>query len=358
MTSPSHSSHSSHAPNSDAPAPALHYQTQIAIVGAGPSGLAAADTLQRAGFRVILFDKGVIAEPMLDYPTYMTWFSTADLLELGGMPLTVGGDKPTRKEYLAYLRRFVSERRLDVRVGHEARSLAGSDGAFILRGVTRLGEPWECAAAKVVFAAGAFGTPRALGVPGENLPHVSHYYKEPHAHYGSKVLVVGGRNSAVEAALELWRAGVEVSVCHRAERFRSLKYWLEPDIENRIGAGRIKAYRPARVLEIRPRSVVLQIGDDDSASRPIEIEADQVLALTGHIPDPALLARFGVAPPAGAEGPAYDPESLESSRPGLYIVGVALAGNVGGEIFIENSRTHGDRVLAHLRRAGLTGAAS
>lgn len=325
------------------------FDTQISIIGAGPAGLATADTLQRAGFQVALFEKGVIAQPMLSYPTYMTWFSTADLLELGGMPLVIGGDKPNRKEYLAYLRRFVIDRKLEVHIGHEALALEGRDGAFTLRGATRLGEPWECRASKVILATGAFGTPRPLDVPGENLPHVSHYYTEPHAYFGSKVLVVGGRNSAAEAALELWRAGVEVSICHRAERFRSLKYWIEPDLENRIKAGQITAYRPARVLEIRPRTALLQVLDQP----PVEVEADIVLALTGHIPDPALLERFGAAVEPGTTTPVYDPETLESSRPGLYIVGVMLAGNVSGEIFIENSRAHGERVLAHLTTARL-----
>lgn len=317
----------------------------VAVVGAGPAGLAVAHTLQAAGFRVALFEKGVVADPMLRYPTYMTWFSTADLLELGGMPLTIAKSKPTREEYLAYLRRFVREARLDVRMRREIDALEGEEENFLLRGRSSDGTEFAVRAGRVVLAAGAFGTPRRLGVPGDDLPKVHHYYTEPHPYFGAKVLVVGGRNSAVESALELWRAGIDVSIAHRGERFRSVKYWLEPDIENRIAKGEIPAYRPADLVEVRPGSVVLRRRGDDA----IEIENDFVLAMTGHRPDPGLLTRFGVPFDPDSGEPRYDPETLETPRPGLYIAGVMLAGNVSGDVFIENSRTHGEKILAGIR---------
>jgi thioredoxin reductase (NADPH) len=319
-------------------------ETEIAIVGGGPAGLATADTLQRAGREVIILEKGAIANHVAQYPTYMTFFSTADLLELGGMPLTIARDKPTREEYLGYLRRFVRERRLDVRLGHDVTALNGEKGAFVLGGRNRYDEPFEVRARRVILATGAYATPQKLGIPGEDLPKVSHYFREAHPYFGAKVLVVGGRNSAVETALDLWRAGVEVSMCHRRPTFSNVKYWLEPDVENRIKDGAIRVYRPARALEIKPASVRIK-----PEGRPEEeIANDFVLAMTGYRPDPGLLRRFGVEADPETGRPVHNPETLESNRPGLYIAGVMLAGNVSSEIFIENSREHGERILAHL----------
>lgn len=344
----------------DIPTETASEPLDVAIVGGGPAGLAAADAFRRAGLRVVVFEKGVIADPMLRYPTYMTWFSTTELLELGGMPFPLPRPKPTREEYLAYLRRFTRERRIDVRLHHEAVSLEGAADDFLLRGRTARGEAWTARARRVVLAFGAFGTPRRLGVPGDDLPHVHPYYSEPHPYFGSKVLVVGGRNSAVETALELWRSGVDVSIAYRGERFRSVKYWLEPDIENRIAKGEIPAFRPADLVEVRPGSVLLR----PRGGEVVEVAADFVLSMIGHEPDPALLARFGVGRDPATGIPRHDPATLESDRPGVFVIGVMISGNVSGEIFIENSRFHGDRVLERLRATGFrsrpsaTGAAS
>ncbi len=320
------------------------FKTEIAIVGGGPAGLATANTLQEAGWSALVLERGAVAEHIVQFPTYLTFFSTANLVELGGFPLTIASEKPTRQEYLGYLRRFVHEKKINVKTGHEVLSLSGRDGAFKLAGRNRHGEEFVVQSKKVVLATGAFATPQMLNIPGENLPKVSHYFREVHPYFGSKVLVIGGRNSAVEAALELWRAGVEVSICHRHAKFGSLKYWIEPDIENRIKNGEIHVYRPTRVIEIRPHSVVLQ----RKGRSPEEIPNDYVLALTGHRPDPELLGRFGVRSDPKTCRPIHNPATLESERLGLYIVGVMLAGNVSSEIFIENSRTHGQKILAHL----------
>ncbi len=325
-----------------------NYRTQIAIIGGGPTGLSAADTFQAAGLSVIVLEKGAVADHVAKYPTFMNFFSTADLLELGGFPLTLAADKPNRREYLAYLRRYVRERKIEVKVGHEVASLDGQKGKFKLSGTTRWGEAFEATAERVVLATGAYATPQMLEVPGEELPKVSHFYTEAHPYFGHKVLVVGGRNSAVEAALELWRAGVDVSLCHRRATFGSVKYWIEPDIENRIKAGDIRVYRPARLLEIRPRSVILRREGREAE----EIENDFVLALTGYRPDPKLLSNFGIRADSFTGRPVCNSETLESERPGLYIAGVMLAGNVSSEIFIENSRAHGGQILSHLKTSG------
>lgn len=319
-------------------------QNDIVIVGGGPAGLATASTLGLAGHSVLVLEQGPIAAHILKFPTFMNFFSTPDLLELGGFPLITTHEKPSRREYLNYLRRFVVEKRLDVRTGRRVDRLEGERGNFRLLGEDRDGEGFEVNAKVVILATGAFATPHLLGVPGEDLPKVSHYYTELHPYFGSKVLIVGGRNSAAETALELWRGGVEVSICHRGEEFGSLKYWIGPDIDNRVANGEIKAYRPARVLEIRPKSVVLQV----EGAAPEEIENDFVLALTGHGPDPEFLSKFGVASNPETGRPRFDPDTLESERPGLYMIGVMLQGDISGEIFIENSRTHGDRIRDHL----------
>ncbi len=323
--------------------------TEIAIIGGGPAGLATANILQEAGRNVVVLEKGSIAGHVAEYPIYMNFFSTADLLELGGFALTIASEKPNRQEYLVYLRRFVREKKIDVRTGHQILSLDGAYKDFTLRGTNRFEEPFEVKAERVVLATGAYATPQMLNVPGENLPKVSHYFREVHPYFGHKVLVVGGRNSAVECALELWRAGVEVSICHRRPKFTSLKYWIEPDIENRIKNGEIRAYRPANVKEIHSRSVIIQPTDHPD---PIETENDYVIAMTGYRPDPGLLSRFGISADAETGRPIHNPETLESERPGLYIVGVMLAGNVSSEIFIENSRLHGYKILHHLNGGG------
>lgn len=319
--------------------------SDIAIVGGGPAALASAHTLQSAGRRVVVLEKGCLAAHVARFPTFLKFFSTPDLLELAGFPLIITQEKPTREEYLNYLRRFVREMKLDVRMGHEILGMEEANGAFRLTGRDRTDQVFEVRAEKVILATGAYDTPQRLGVPGEDLPKVSHYFEEVHSYFGSKVLIVGGKNSAVETAMELWRAGVhDVSICHRDVKFGSLKYWLEPDIENRIKNGEIKAYRPYRIVEITPKSVRLQSG-----RLPVqEIENDFVLAMTGYRPNPDFLARFGISTDPENGRPVHDPTTLESERPGVYMVGVMLAGNVSGEIFIENSRTHGEQILAHL----------
>ncbi|MCG3198007.1 MAG: Ferredoxin--NADP reductase [bacterium] len=314
---------------------------KIIIIGGGPAGLSSADHLARGGHEVVVFEKGPVGGNISRYPTYMTWFSTRELLELGGLPLTIPQDKPTRRDYMIYLLRFVEHARLDVRTYHEVLSVTGGRGGFRVQGRALNGREFEEQGEIVVLATGAYDHPQRLGVPGEDLPKVSHYYTEPLPYHGRKVLVVGGRGSAVEAALELWRNGARVSLSYRREIFPdSLKYWLRPDIENRIRAGEIQAYMPSHVVSIEPETVTLE-----HRGKEVSLSNDFVLALTGYEPDTSFLEKLGVRFDPESKKPEIDPETYESNVPGIYIVGVMQAGNISSEIFIENSRRHGE-VLA------------
>ncbi|HOE97364.1 MAG TPA: NAD(P)-binding domain-containing protein [Candidatus Sumerlaeota bacterium] len=331
----------------------LAYETQIAIVGSGPAGLAAALTLGRAGYDTLILERGRFAHGVANWPVYMKLFSTTDLVELCGYPLAIPDEKPDRRQYLRYLQRFATDHGLAFQLRHEVRGVEGEDGRFIVRGVAGGDVPFEARCQKVVLATGAYDHPAALNVPGEDLPKVSHYYTEVNDYFGRKVLIVGGRHSAAETALELYRAGVEVTICHRRAEFSGLKYWIAPDLANRIKEGGIRAIMPAHVREIRPDSVVIQ----HETEGPLEIENDAVLALTGYHPDPEFLGRLTLPVDEERKQPVFDPRTFESPRPGIYMIGVMLAGNISGAIFIENSRYHGERVLEHLRQRGFKPAA-
>jgi thioredoxin reductase (NADPH) len=321
-------------------------KTQILIVGGGPAGMAAAVTLGRGGCETLIVERGAFAQGVAGWPVYMKLFSTSELVELCDFPLTIPDEKPTRQQYLRYLARFASEHGLKILTHREVTALEGEDGAFVARGRTRHGEDFEVRCGKVVLATGAYDHPNRLGVPGEDLPHVSHYYREVNDYVGQRVTIVGGRHSAAEAALELARAGVDVTMVHRGAAFEDLKYWIGPDLANRIKEGAVKAQLSSRVVAIGPREV--EIENTQSGERTA-LTSDAVLALTGYHPDPEFLGRMGVAVDAERKQPVFDEKSFESTRRGVYLAGVMLAGNMSGAIFIENSRFHGERVLAHLR---------
>lgn len=316
---------------------------ELLVVGAGPCGIAVGAAAKKAGLSCVLIDKGCVTNSLIGYPYYMTFFSTAVLLEVGGVPFTIPEPKPTRREALAYYRKVVDHWQLDVRQYENVVSIEGHEGDFTVHTRTRDGTPGTYAAAAVVIAIGGFDHPNTLDVPGEALPKVKHEYREPYPYYDSDVLVVGGGNSAVEAALELHRNGARVSMVHFADSLDRIKPWVLPDIDNRLTKGEITMHWRHRVAEIRSRSVVLRSEADGAKS---EIRNDFVLALTGWHPDRTLLAEVGVAIDDATGIPEHDPSTMRTSVPGVYLAGVIAAGNDANKIFIENGREHGTLIVA------------
>lgn len=314
----------------------------LLVIGAGPTGLACAIESQRAGLRVAALDKGCLCNSIYNYPANMTFFTTPELLEIGGIPFSCAQTKPTRMEALEYYRRVAEHFRLDVRQYHAVSSCEGADGNFVVHATDRLGRPVDFATRKLVIASGYYDLPNELGVSGENLPKVSHYYREPHPYYDSDVLVVGAKNSAAIAALELWRHGARVTLVHRGgDVSASVKYWIRPDLENRIRNQEIVACFHSTVREIAPDSVVLATPGGEK-----RVQNDYVLAMTGYHPDFSFLRALGIELAAETGKPSVNLRTLESNIPGIYLAGVVLAGYNTNEIFIENGRFHG-RQIAH-----------
>jgi thioredoxin reductase (NADPH) len=320
--------------------------TDIAIVGSGPAGLCTADAAQRAGFTARVFDRGCLADNIWRFPTFMQWHSTGENLELGGLPLICRGEKPSRQEYLEYLRRFVEVKEIDVRLYTEVTRVQGELGDFRLTLRDRHGEESTQAARFLVIATGGFSTPHRLGVPGEDLPKVRSFFDEPHPYWNQEVLVVGGKNSAVESALVMARAGCRVTIVHRERDFAGAKYWLRPDIENRIREGRIRALMPAEVVSIGPRHVTVRMTE---TGEELHVDNDWVFPMIGFEPDRRFLERCGIALDPETRQPRVDPETLETDAPGIFCAGVIIGGNISGMIFIENARFHGDQILDRVR---------
>lgn len=322
------------------------------IVGAGPAGLAVANTLRKEGHDVLVVERGPIASHITQYPTFMRWFSTRELLEIDGYPMTIVDEKPTRQEYLNYLARFTRDRSIPIRTFTSVEQIDRVEGGHFRVRIRPQGREAEFVKARyVVVACGAWEFPRKLGVPGEDLPKVTWRFRESHEYFGRKVLVVGGRNSAVESALILWRAGVDVSLSYRRTTFDGLglKYWLKPDIENRIRNNEIHGYLGTHVVRIDWDSVTLR----DESGRTFEIENDGVLLQLGYDPPVGFLKGLGIEVEEGTNIPKHDPETLETNVEGLFVAGTIVAGNVSGKVFIENSRHHGELILQGLRgRAG------
>jgi thioredoxin reductase (NADPH) len=317
----------------------------LLIVGAGPSGLATAIAAKQHGFDYVIVDKGVLVNSIFNFPPLMVFFTTPELLEIGGLPLVTPYDKPTRLEALRYYRRVVDTYGLQVSLHEEVCAIdppSAGEGEPVFtvtskgRGGTRVRQ-----ARAVVLAIGYYDLPNYLGVPGEELPHVSHYYTEAHPYYRQRVVIVGGKNSAAEAALELYRAGAHVTLVHRrAALGDSIKYWVRPDIENRIKEGSVAARFETQVVEIRPTEVVVERqGVQES------IPAEAVFLLTGYHPDVELMRRAGITCDPETLTPALNSETFESNVPNLFIAGGAVAGKNTGNIFIENGRFHGERIV-------------
>ena len=300
---------------------------------------------KRAGMRALVIDKGCLCNSIYNYPVNMVFFTTPELLEIGGLPMVTGGDKPTRIEALKYYRKGAEHYGLELRLFEKVLRVDGHDGAFTVVTETASGREEKYHSKKIVVATGYYDLPNEMGVPGEHLPHVNHYYTEPHPFWNQDVVVIGGKNSAVESALDLYRNGARVTLLMRSKELgKSLKYWVRPDIENRIKAGQIQALFSTRVKEIVREGIVVE---NDAGVQ--ELAAKQVFALTGYHPDYDFIEALGVRLDPESRRPSLDPNTLESNVAGIYLAGVVVAGKHTGEIFIENGRFHGKQIIEGLR---------
>jgi thioredoxin reductase (NADPH) len=317
----------------------------VLIVGAGPSGLATAIAAKQQDLDYALLEKGALVNSIFRFPVHMVFFTTPELLEIGKLPLVTPYDKPTRLEALRYYRRVVDTYDLQIAFDEEVTSIEReADGTFAVESRTARGGTRARQARAVVLAIGYYDLPNYLNIPGEDLPHVSHYYTDAHPYYRRRVVVVGGKNSAAEAALELYRGGAMVTLVHRhAQLGESIKYWVKPDIENRLKEGSIASRLEACVVAITPSAVVIEQG-----GRREEIPAEGVFLLTGYHPDVDLMRRAGVNCDPVTLAPDYNPETLETNVPNLFVAGGAVAGKNTGSIFIENGRFHGEKIIALL----------
>lgn len=321
----------------------------LIIIGAGPSGLSAAIAAKQRGLDYFVVEQGALVNSIHRFPPHMVFFTTPELLEIGGLPFVSPFEKPTRVEALNYYRRVVETYDLQIAF-HETVLLVeresgadavADDPVFAIETLSARGVRRVRHARNVVFAIGYYDHPNLLHVPGEDLPHVHHYYSEPHSCYRQRVVIVGGGNSAAEAALELYRAGAHVTLVHRGAELKStIKYWVRPDIENRLKEGSISVRFNACVREIRPTTVIV----DREAPGVEEIPADVVFLLTGYRADSKLMTAAGVALNE-RDAPVHDPLTFETNVRGLFVAGGAIAGVDTGTIFIENGRFHGEKIV-------------
>jgi thioredoxin reductase (NADPH) len=317
----------------------------VLVIGAGPTGMACAIEAQRAGLRSVMVDKGCLCNSLFHYPSHMTFFTTPELLEIGDIPFPSVNQKPTRNEALEYYRKVAEHYRLDIRQYQNVDSISGTDSDFRVHVTDRFGRKQTHHSRKLVVATGYYDLPNYLGIPGEDLPKVHHYYDDPHPYYDLDVLVIGGKNSAAIAALDLWRHGARVTLVHRGPAMhRHVKYWILPDIENRIKNGEITAHFQSGVERILEDAIVLQTPEGG-----VTIRNDYVFAMTGYHPDFDFLTALGIKLEGVDRCPECDPQSLESNVPGVYLAGVIIAGERTNEIFIENGRFHGRQIAADLK---------
>ena len=316
----------------------------LIIVGAGPIGLEAAILAKRAGLRYVVLEKGCLVNAIFEYPTYMTFFTTSERLEVGGHPFVTATDKPTRKEALDYYRKVTQNEDLDVRTYTAVSGLGRVPGGFELTAQPDKGPAERLHTRKVALATGYFDNPKPLGVPGEDRHNVSHYYTEAHPFWRRDVTIVGAGSSAADTALDLHRGGARVTMIHRGEGFRhSLKYWIRPNLENRVKEGSIKAYFNTVVKEIRETEVVAE-----REGETLRIPTDFTFALTGYYASPTLLERIGADLDPDTYAAELNEDTFESSVPGLYLIGSAGFGTRTSDVFIENGLVHARRALADI----------
>jgi len=318
----------------------------VLVAGAGPTGLACAIEAQRANLQTLIVEKGCLVNSLFSYPAGMTFFTTRERLEIGDIPFSSVNLKPTRTEALEYYRRVAEHYQVAMQFFERVLGIEGADGDFRVQTEARTGAGKNYATRKVIMATGYYDLPNLMGIPGEDLPKVSHYYSEAHQFYGQKVAVIGAANSAAIAALDLCRHGAEVTMIVReVELSRHIKYWVRPDIENRIKEGSVKALYQAEVKEIAPDWICVH----QAGQAPLKLANDFVFALTGYHPDFDLLRGVGVEINPQTQRPVCNAQTLESNVPGIYLAGVIIAGMDTNEIFIENGRFHGHQIIADMK---------
>jgi thioredoxin reductase (NADPH) len=318
----------------------------LVVVGAGPTGLACGIEALRGGLKLLILEKGCLVNSLFHYPPNMTFFTTRELLEIGDLPFASVNIKPARAEALEYYRRVASHYRLPIQYDERVMSVGREGGTFVIGTELAGGERHKYSSRNVVLATGYYDLPNLMNVPGEDLDKVSHYYREPHQFFERRVAVVGGGNSAAIAALDLYRHGAEVTLIVREPDLSPhIKYWIRPDLENRIKENSIRAMFRSTVSEISEQGILVR----DNKGEESRVENDFVFALTGYHPDFSFLESAGIRIAPTTCRPECNPETLESNVPGLYLAGVIIAGLDTNEIFIENGRFHGKRIVAHIR---------
>jgi len=323
----------------------MNQKSDLIIVGAGPAGLACAIEAKKRGLSVVVIEKGCLVNSIYNYPENMTFFTTGELLEIGDVPMIVQSEKPKRVDALKYYRRVALHYELNVRDFERVVDLTGSDTDFRVSTRNQFNVLHEYACRKVVLATGYFDNPNFLDVPGEELSKVSHYYTDAHPFFGKKVAVIGGKNSAAIAALELYRNGADVVLIHRGEAMgKEVKYWILPDINNRVQNGEVKAYFSSVVREIRERELVVSTPQGE-----LTLANDYVFALTGYHPDVKLFEQCGIEFDPDTSIPSHNPDTLETNVNGIYLAGSIISGRMTNRVFIENGRFHGEQILPHLQ---------
>jgi thioredoxin reductase (NADPH) len=326
----------------------------VICIGAGPTGLACAIEAKREGMHPLVLDKGCLCNSLYHYPVNMTFFTTPERMEIGDLPMTISGGKPNRAEALTYYRRAVEHYAVETRLYEKVLSVKGKDGDFVVTTSDDGAVQHEYRAKKIIFATGYYDRPNPLGIPGEDLPHVSHYFTDAHPFWNQDVVVIGAQNSAAEAALDLFRGGARVTMVHRGPAVgKSLKYWVKPDIENRISAGEVKALFNTHVTRIEPHQVHVKNGAGEKV-----LPAAQVFAMTGYHPDFDFLEQQGIQFDPVTRKPDLNPDTLESNIPGIYLAGVIVGGQNTSQIFIENGRFHGKQIITAMTGKGRLDAAA
>ncbi len=317
----------------------------LLIIGAGPIGLEAAIRAKYAGLNYLVLEKGAITQAMVNYPTYMLFFTTSERLEIGNHPLVTSTDKPTRKEALDYYRKVVHNEKLVVKTFHEVTHIKRLSEGFEIMAVTDRGQQLSFKSRCVALATGYFDNPKVLGIPGEDLPNVSHYFTEAHPFYARNVTIIGAGSSAADAALDLFKAGANVTMIHRGDSFRfSLKYWIKPNLENRVKEGSIKVHFNSLVKEIRSEAVII-----DKQGERVMIPTDQTFALTGYYASTKLLEQVGVTIKPDDVSAQLNEDTFESNVAGFYVIGSAGYSTRTSDVFIENGLVHAEKAMNHIK---------